>query len=142
MIFKETIKIRHEDILFDFKKLQIGSAANQASILLNKTASEKPLEPMNFIRDFGLNSVDQVEKVSMLESLGERLIQNSSPKLPYFAAELENVVELMEIRRKYKEVAFSLSEESLEHLPDYKSRVNLLRNCFFIFFLRHFFIIF
>ncbi|CAG5086887.1 Oidioi.mRNA.OKI2018_I69.PAR.g11393.t2.cds [Oikopleura dioica] len=105
LIFKETINIRHEDILFDFKKLQIGSAANQASILLNKTASEKPLEPMNFIRDFGLNSVDQVEKVSMLESLGERLIQNSSPKLPYFAAELENVVELMEIRRKYKEPA-------------------------------------
>lgn len=130
LVFKETIKIRSDDILYDFKKLQIGSAANQASILLNKTASERPLQPLNFIKDFGLNSVDQVENISLLESLGESLIQNSSPKLPYFEAELDNVAESMEIRNRYKEVAFSLSEESLEHLPDYKSRVNLLRNCY------------
>ena len=130
LVFKETIKIRSDDILYDFKKLQIGSAANQASILLNKTASERPLQPLNFVKDFGLNSVDQVEKISLLESLGESLVQNSSPKLPYFEAELDNVAELMEIRNRYKEVAFSLSEESLEHLPDYKSRVNLLRDCF------------
>lgn len=126
-VFKEVVKIRGDDILYDFKKRQIGSAANQAAMLLNKTASDKTFQPLNFIKDFGLNSVDQVEKITMLETLSVVLASHSSPQLPYFATELDNVVELLEVREQYKSAAFSLSEESLEHLPDYKSRVNLLR---------------
>lgn len=127
-IFKDVIKIRADDVLYEQRKHQVGSATNQAALTLNRYVQEHPLRQIDFVKDGGLNTIECIEKISSLDSLYQILRSYSAPKLPYFKSELAAVVEMLDVREEYRIASFNLSEESLQHLPDYKSRVSLLRN--------------
>ena len=127
-IFKDTVKIRADDVLYEQRKHQTGSATNQAALILNRYLQDHQLKYIDFIKDGGLNTIESIEKISSLDSLYQVIKMNTSPMLPYFKSELPAVIEMLKVREEFKIASFNLSEESLQHLPDYKSRVSLLRH--------------
>jgi superfamily II RNA helicase len=127
-IFKNSIKLRLDDIIYEQKKCQIGSGTNQAALTLNRHLQETSLELIEFVKEGGLNNIECIEKISALEANESILKSLTAPTLPYFNSELPSVIEMLKVRAEYKMASFNLSEESLQHLPEYKSRVSLLRN--------------
>ena len=58
--------------------------------------------------------MEQIEKISELESMYQILSTFEAPLLPFFKSELRSVIDMLQVREEYSAVAFNLSEESLQ----------------------------
>ena len=76
--------------------------------------------------DGGLKQLEQIDEISSLTCMMEELNSYTSPTLANYEADIDKVVELIDLKEELRAKQYSHSEESLQHLPEYHARLRFV----------------
>ncbi|XP_059165640.1 superkiller complex protein 2-like [Physella acuta] len=136
-ITTSVIKIDATGIVMDCKKREclrfkddppdrcVTTAAQELARLSETNPSGLPgLHPIN---DLKLRDIELVEQCRSLQFLEEGFINFNCTKCPQFLEHFSEHAKNMVIKDQYKKIQFLLSDESLELLPEFNQRIQVLR---------------
>ena len=70
-----------------------------------------------------MKQLEQIDEISDLTSMMDELNSYTAPTLANYEADIDKVVELIDLKEELRAKQYSHSEESLQHLPEYHARL-------------------
>ena len=88
------------------------------------------LNPIDFKSE--LKTIDEIEKITILESLLKQIDDYSAPNLSFYENDINKLDVFIKLKQELKAKEYNVSEESLLHLPEYHAR-----HCLFDYLVSH-----
>ncbi|ESO92823.1 hypothetical protein LOTGIDRAFT_232926 [Lottia gigantea] len=137
VITVKTIKVEPDKIIADIKKRQQArfkdnppsksvSVVTQELLRLTE-ANPKGLKGLDPIKDYRIKDIDYMEQFRSLEYLHDSFKDFQCVHCPNFLEHFNEIRKNMELKMKYKELRYLLSDDSLILLPEYQQRIEVLR---------------
>ena len=73
-----------------------------------------------------MKQLEQIDEISDLTSMMDELNSYTAPTMANYEADIDKVVELIDLKEELRAKQYSHSEESLQHLPEYHARLRYL----------------
>lgn len=142
IVTTKTIRVDVDKIVNDVKKRQqprfrndppgqTVSIATQELLRLTETNSDG-LAGLDPVKELHIRDIELVEQFKSIQSIEETFKQFQCINCPRFIEHFDEHSRNMELRNKYRHLKFLLSDESLQLLPEYQQRIEVLRSLNYI----------
>ncbi|XP_076346789.1 superkiller complex helicase subunit twister isoform X1 [Tachypleus tridentatus] len=136
-ITTKTIKLDPNKIIMDCKKRQQPRFRNDPPGPSTLSATQEiakihvsnigELPRLNLLKDLSLRDIELVDQFKKLEKLEGNLDQFLCLNCPNFFEHFRHTKEIMKIKSDIANLKYLLSEESLQCLPEYRSKIQVLQ---------------
>lgn len=142
VITTKTIKVEADKIMKDVKKReqprfkddppsQTVTVATQELLRLSEE-SPQGLSGLDPVKDLHLRDIELVEKFRSLQFMKEEFSQFQCVHCPKFDEHFQQIRANMSLKEEYHRLQFLLSDRSLQLLPEYEQRMEVLRRLHYI----------
>jgi len=138
VIAHKTIQVESEKIIDNVKKREMprfamdppGKSVVAAVDLLSKLTLDNPegLVGFDYRRDLKTKDIDIVQQLESVEVMRKKLLEDFvCVNCESFQAHFDQTAFNHKVRKEFQELRFRLSDESLQLLPEYDQRLNVLK---------------
>ena len=143
-ITNKLVKTDGDKILKDLEKRQIPRFKNdppgkttmdaipEIVKVLDQWEQKGSLDVVNFARDFKVQDFDLLGKLGRLNSLKDTIEKKECCTIPDFREQFQKLHQRMKLIQDIKDLEYLLSEASLNLLPDYHNRIEVLKSLKYI----------
>lgn len=141
-ITNKTLKIEGDKVIDNVKKRQIPRFRDDPpnpSVLnilkelqrINESGGEN-LSFMDLRKDLGIKDLDAVEEITRMESLRTRVVEQPCLECPQFNEHYSATFTKLQLKEQIGRLKFLMSEEALQLHPEYKMKINVLKDLGYI----------
>ncbi|XP_006813031.1 superkiller complex protein 2-like, partial [Saccoglossus kowalevskii] len=142
VITTRTMKVSGDKVIEDYKKRQIprfrdappGPSCSSATQELLRLIESNPdgMEAMDPVTDFQIRDIDIVEQFYQKKMMENSISKYKCLNCSQFEQHFNLMHENMKIKDKFHHLKYLLSDQSLQLLPEYEQRINVLRSLRYI----------